>query len=109
MVYTEWLRIRAALKWTAIVLGFLLVVCGIARLAMMRYDAMGFVHSIQNDPGSRTSTTTLADGTKRTVVVNDQKRVSITIDDRGYDGERIDVIDESPTSDKHESLSMGSI
>jgi hypothetical protein len=109
MIYTEWLRVRGALKWTAIVLGILLVLCGIARLATFRYDAMGFVHGIANERDSKSTTTTLADGTKRTVIVNAREQILVTIDDRGYDGQHIDIIERKSHSAEHDNLNFGSL
>ena len=93
MLYTEWLRVRGTLKWIAIVLGILVLICGIARIATFRYDAMAFIHGVQSEPDSKTTVTTLPDGTKRTVIVNDRKQIHATIDDHGYDGEHIDVVE----------------
>ncbi len=86
MLYTEWLRVRGTLKWIAIVLGILLVVCGIVRIATLRLDGVGYIHDLQSQPDTKTSVTTLSDGVKRTTIVNDREKASVTIDDRGYDG-----------------------
>jgi hypothetical protein len=107
MLYVEWLRVRGALKWVAIGLGIMLVFCGIARIATFRYDAMGLVHHIQAEPDSVTTATTLADGTKRTIIENAREKIHVTIDDHGYDGERV-VINQPPHSDSGTML-MGSI
>jgi hypothetical protein len=109
MLYTEWLRVRGALKWVAIGLGILLLICGIARLATFRYDAMGFVHHIQSDPDSKTTVATLADGTKRTLIVNDRKQIRVTIDDRGYDGQHIDILERKSHRADSSTLLVGSV
>jgi hypothetical protein len=109
MLYTEWLRVRGTLKWISIVLGVLVLLCGIARVATLRYDATGFIHGLQNEPDSKVTVTTLPDGTKRTVIVNDRKRVRATIDDHGYDGQHIDVIDRNPGHANSMHMMMGSL
>jgi hypothetical protein len=109
MLYTEWLRVRGTLKWISIVLGIVVLLCGIARVATLRYDATGFVHGLQNEPDSKVTVTTLPDGTKRTVIVNDRKQVRATIDDHGYDGQHIDVIDRKPDHENSMHMMMGSV
>jgi uncharacterized membrane protein YjfL (UPF0719 family) len=109
MLYTEWLRVRGTLKWISIVLGVLLVFCGIARVATFRYDVTGFVNGIKNAPGSKTTVTTLADGTKRTIIVNDREQITVTMDDRGYDGQRIDIVEPRQHHGDSENMLVGSI
>jgi hypothetical protein len=109
MLYTEWLRVRGTLKWIGIVLGILLVVCVIARVATLRYDSLVFIHGLQSDPNSKVSVTTLADGTKRTVIVNDREQIRATIDDRGYDGEHIDILEPKSRHGDSANMLMGSI
>lgn len=109
MLYTEWLRVRGALKWISIVLGILLLVCGIARVATFRYDVTGFVNGIRNAPGSKTTVTTLADGTKRTIIVNEREQTTVTLDDRGYDGQHIDIVQPKQHHGDSENMLVGSI
>jgi hypothetical protein len=109
MLYTEWLRVRGTLKWISIVLGILLLFCVIARVATLRYDATAFIHGLQTEPDSKVTVTTLPDGTKRTLIVNDREQIRATIDDRGYDGQRIDVIDRKPHHDASVNMMMGSV
>jgi hypothetical protein len=109
MLYTEWLRVRGALKWISIVLGVLLLFCAIARVATLRYDATVFIHDLQSEPDSTVTQTTLADGTKRTVIVNDREKIRATIDDHGYDGQRIDVIDRKTGHANSMHMLMGSV
>ena len=109
MLYTEWLRVRGTLKWISIVLGILLLFCVIARVATLRYDATAFIHGLQTEPDSKVTVTTLPDGTKRTLIVNDREQIRATIDDRGYDGQRIDVIDRKPHHDDSVNMMMGSV
>ncbi|HTA38030.1 MAG TPA: hypothetical protein VK760_03080 [Candidatus Acidoferrales bacterium] len=107
MLYTEWLRVRGALKWIGIVLGVLIVVCGIARVVMLRYDGTSFVRDLQNEPDSKVAVTTLSNGVKRTTIVNDREQVQATIDDRGYDGEHIVVVDRKANSGNSTRMLMG--
>jgi hypothetical protein len=109
MLYTEWLRVRGTLKWIAIVLGILVLICGIARIATFRYDAMAFIHGVQSEPDSKTTVTTLPDGTKRTVIVNDRKQIHATIDDHGYDGEHIDVVERKAHHGDSANMMIGSV
>jgi hypothetical protein len=108
MTFTEWLRVRGLLKWVCVILTAFLLIAGVARLALLRIDPMSFVSDVQHDPGSKTSTTTLPDGTKRTIVVNDRKQVRITIDDHGYDGERVDIVRAKPDDDQ-QNFSFGTL
>jgi hypothetical protein len=109
MIYTEWLRVRGALKWTIVALGIVLVLAGIARLATFRYDATHIVADLQNDSDSKVSSVVLPDGTKRTIIVNDRRQIRATVDDRGYDGQHIDIIDRSSKGEKYDSLNAGAI
>jgi hypothetical protein len=109
MIYTELLRIRNAMKWTAIVLGVILAIAGVARLATLRLDALSFVQHVQHEPDSKVSTVTLPDGTKRTTIVNDREQTSVTIDDRGYDGEHIVVLERASHHAKDEMVNAGTI
>jgi hypothetical protein len=109
VLYTEWLRVRGTLKWIGIVLGILLLFCVIARVATVRYDVAGFVNGIRNAPGSKTTVTTLADGTKRTIIVNDREQTTVTMDDRGYDGQRIDIVQPKRHHGDSENMLVGSI
>ncbi|HTU82364.1 MAG TPA: hypothetical protein VMF61_09550 [Candidatus Acidoferrales bacterium] len=104
MTYVEWLRVGRCLKWTAIAL--------VACVALVLYARFGFANLITHEPTyleihgmsfkqfERTAQTThsvLADGTKRTVFSNVRQGVSVTVDDRGYWGQRVTVVDRDPT------------
>jgi hypothetical protein len=112
MTYVEWLRVRAALKWTAIVLGALLVLEIALRLVLVATghdDALAFVHGMQTDPGSHVVTTTLPDGTQRTTIDNAKHDVNVVIDDNGYSGKRITITSLHGDSDTPKSVTMGSV
>lgn len=113
MTYVESLRVRTALKWTAIVLGALLVLELLLRLAVGVFDkndALTFVHVMQDNPNSHVVRTTLADGTHRTTVDNPKDGVHIVVDDNGYAGKHITIV-ESPSSKSHgpKSVVLGSL
>ncbi len=111
MTYVEWLRVRGALKWTVIVLAALFV-CGIGvRLYMFsRGDAMAYVYGIEHKSGSKVTQSVLPDGTKRTVIDDPVDSVNVTIDDAGYAGKHIEILDRSHRSDEAaKSVVMGSM
>ncbi len=111
MTYVEWLRVRGALKWTVIVLAALFV-CGIGvRLYMFsRGDAMAYVYGIEHKSGSKVTQSVLPDGTKRTVIDDPVDSVNVTIDDAGYAGKHIEILDRSHKSDEAaKSVVMGSM
>lgn len=114
MTYVEWLRVRGALKWTAYVLGFVfLCAVGLRIYAFAKGDnMMAYVSGIQNDPGSKVSQSVLPDGTKQTVIVDKTGKTNITIDDHGYAGVHIVIVDHSKShdaeaSEKRHNVSMG--
>jgi hypothetical protein len=114
MTYVEWLRVRAVLKCTAIVLVvlvLLLVVFRIWLLSMGSHDALSFVHGVEIDKNSHVIHATLPGGSSRTIVDNTKDHVHIVIDDFGYQGKRIQIFDSSPhgTSHRHEMVSMGDL
>jgi hypothetical protein len=116
MTYVEWLRVRGALKWTAYVLGVLfLCAIGLRIYAFAKGDnMMAYVSGIQDDPGSKVSHSVLPDGTKETVIVDKTGKTNITIDDHGYAGVHIVIVDHSKSHDaeateKRHNVSMGEV
>ncbi len=112
MTYVEWLRVRTAFKWTAIVLGVLVLIEIVLRLVMLtagRSDALAFVHGMETDPGSHVVTTTLPDGTRRTTVDNAKGNVHIVIDDSGYRGKHITIVSPHDQSEGPKTVTMGSL
>lgn len=114
MTYVEWLRVRTALKWTAIVFGVLLILALAIRLTMAAFgkdDALAFVHGVQGDPNSHVVKTTLADGTQRTTIDNPKEGVHIVIDDGGYAGKHITITESSSSQGSHgpKTVVMGSL
>ncbi|HKU81805.1 MAG TPA: hypothetical protein VJP76_06505 [Candidatus Tumulicola sp.] len=104
MTYVEWLRVRIAVKWTAIILGALLVLALAVRLLMAGFgkdDALAFVRGMQDNPNSRVVKTVLADGTKRTTIDNAKDGVHVVIDDNGYAGKHITITESSGHAESH--------
>jgi hypothetical protein len=112
MTYVEWLRVRGAIKWMAIVLGVLFVcVIGLRLYAFGKGgDIMTYVSSIQDDPSSKVTQSVMPDGTKHTVIVDKTGKTNITIDDHGYAGVHIEIVDRSKSQvSKHKTVSIGSM
>lgn len=114
MIYVEWLRVRAALKWTAIVLGAFVVIALVLRvvlLTMGKDDALSFVHGVENDANSHIVRSTLSDGTNRMTIDNPKEDVHIVIDDHGYQGKRIQIFESSAHAGGHapKTVTMGSL
>lgn len=96
MTYVEWLRVWRVLKVTAIVLAaleLLLIVVRISLLAIGPHDGLSFVHGVELEPGSQVTHVTLADGTARTVIDNAKDGVHVVVDDRGYLGKRVQIVE----------------
>ncbi|HEY1656583.1 MAG TPA: ABC transporter permease [Candidatus Tumulicola sp.] len=114
MTYVEWLRVRAALKWTAIVLGAIVLLILILRIVLLaggKDDALAFVHGVETDANSHVVRSTLPDGTRRTTIDNAKDSVHITIDDSGYQGKRITISETSSHPGEHapKNIVMGSL
>ncbi|MGA8534884.1 MAG: hypothetical protein WB615_12320 [Candidatus Tumulicola sp.] len=114
MTYVEWLRVRGVLKWSAIVLlvlEALLVVLRISLLAVGSNDALSFVHGVEVNRDSNVTHATLPDGTSRTIIDNRKQNVHIVIDDGGYQGKRIQIVETSSHAShhSHKTISMGDI
>jgi hypothetical protein len=112
MTYVEWLRVWRVLKVTAIVLvvlEVLLLSLRISLLAFGPHSPMSFIHGIEVDPGSHVTHTAIPGGT-RTVIDNAKEDVHIVIDDRGYLGKRIQIVESKERASNHpESVAMGDI
>jgi hypothetical protein len=113
VTYTEWLRVRGCLKWTAIVLvvGIALVLFGRFTYLDIRPNSPGFSHIYIDDrqlpqfeQTSKQTQTTLADGTKRTVINNARLGIRITIDDRGYWGKHVEIFERKAPAGVHANV-----
>jgi hypothetical protein len=111
MTYVEWLRVRGALKWTAIVLGVLFLCAAGVRIYMFsKGDMLSYVTGLENDATSKVTRSVLPDGTKHIDVLDKTGQVHITIDDHGYAGEHIEIVDHSKSAaSHHKDVTMGSL
>lgn len=113
MGYVEWLRVRGCLKWVAIVLGVLLLVGVIVRVAMVGHqDYLSWAFNLKSDPGAKVNETTLPDGTRRVAIDDPAKQVRVVVFDRGWQGKRIEIYDYSErgsSETKNVHLVMGSV
>jgi hypothetical protein len=114
MTFVEWLRVRGVLKWTAIVLvalEALLVVLRISLLSLGSNDALSFVHGVETNQTSRVTHATLPDGSSRTVIDNAKEGVHVVVDDRGYQGKRIQIFESSAHAlhHLHKTIAMGDL
>jgi hypothetical protein len=119
VTYTEWLRVRGCLKWTAIVLvvGIGLVLFGRFTYLDVRPNAPGFSGIYIDDKelpevehSSRQTQMTLADGTKRTVIDNARLGIRLTIDDRGYWGKHVEIFERKAPAGVHANvMNLGDI
>lgn len=113
MGYVEWLRVRGCLKWVAIVLGVLLLVGVIVRVALIgRQDYLSWAFNLKSDPGAKVTETTLPDGTRRVAIDDPAKSVRVVVFDRGWQGKRIEIYDYSEHGSsemKNVHLVMGSV
>jgi hypothetical protein len=105
MNYVEWLRVRNCLRIVIVILGILLVLAVILRVSLARYTSPeAWIAHMAMEHDTRESHVTLPDGTKRMVLDNPQERTRIIVDDRGYLGRHI-VIIEPPDRAQHEEHS----
>jgi|SRR5579862_1919024 len=113
MLYVEWLRVRGAIKWTAIVLGALFLIAAVVRIAIIgKQDYLAWAFNLKADPGAKVSDTLLPDGTHHITIDDPAKKIRVVIDDRGYSGKHMEVYDYSghSTSEmEHSVVSMGSV
>jgi hypothetical protein len=111
MTYVEWLRVRGALKWTAIVLVAFFVVIAIGRVWAFGLggDALTHIARLQADPSSRVTETTAPDGARRTIIDDPRERVHVTIDDHGWGRKHIEILDRSSHDHSKETIIAGSI
>jgi len=112
MTYVEWLRVRNVLRVTAIVLGVVIAILLIARIAFSRElgndDAI--IAHVQMAPGSTVRHVTLPDGTPRTIIDDPNEQTHVTIDNLGYGGRHIVIVEPHKRADHHnETVSVGSV
>jgi energy-converting hydrogenase Eha subunit A len=104
MRYVEWLRVGRCLKYSALVLGVLLVLIVAVEYSFLSgptstlseveiHTSSGDITAREFARGATTTSSTLADGTKRTTVLNSNLGVRATIDDHGYWGKHIEIFE----------------
>lgn len=114
MTYVEWQRVWRTLKIAAIVLivlEILLLVLRISLLAVGPKNSLSFAHGIEMQPGSRVTHSLVQGGVTRTVIDNASEGVRIVIDDRGYQGKHIEIVESAARSSRHplETYAMGDL
>src|ERR1700678_1684321 len=94
MNYVEWLRVRNALRLTAICLGVSIVICLIVRISVAAQ--FGSNQDIVNRLGNEEDTVTthsVVDGFARTTLINEREHTVVVIEDQA-DGSKIKKITE---------------
>jgi hypothetical protein len=113
MNYVEWLRVRNVLKWTAIVFVALLVVLVVVRIAVRKSfsDPMAYVHSIEDRKSAQVTHSVLPDGKNLVTIVDASDGTRVEVEDSGYQGKRITIIQRSshPSSHPPTDVGVGSI
>src|SRR5580658_5105636 len=107
MNYVEWLRVRNALRVTAICLGVSIVICLIVRIAIAAQFGSG--SSIVNRLGGEKDTVTthsVVDGYNRTTLTNAHEHTTVVIEDQP-DGSKIVQITEPGHSIHEHSVHVG--
>ncbi|HTA38029.1 MAG TPA: ABC transporter permease, partial [Candidatus Acidoferrales bacterium] len=83
---------------------------GIRIYMFSKGDMLSYVSGIENDPTSKVTHSVLPDGTQRTVMENQSGTAHITIDDHGYAGKHIEILDTTKSEEsKEKNVSMGSM
>jgi hypothetical protein len=112
MNYVEWLRVRNCLRIVIVILGILLILAVILRISLARYASPeAWIAHMAMEHGTSESHVTLPDGTKRMVLDNPQEQTRIVVDDRGYLGRHIVIIEPSSRAQHKEraNVDIGSI
>ncbi len=111
MTYVEWLRVRGALKWIAIVLLAFFVVTAIGRVWAFGLGGgpLTRIARLQADPSSRVTETTAPDGARRTVIDDPKERVHVTIDEYGWARKHIEIFDRSSRDHSKETIVAGTV
>jgi hypothetical protein len=111
MNYVEWLRVRNALRATAICLGVAIVICLIVRISIAAQ--FGSSHDIVNRLGLEKDTVTthsVVDGLARTTMTNAREHTTVVIEDQA-DGSKVIQITEPSHSNsgRSEVVRMGPV
>ena len=100
MAYVEWLRVRSALKWTAVVLGVLLAIALVIRVAAggAQHSLMTTMLEHSHDHDSKVSDVIQPDGSRVVTIDNARKQTHVKIVDRGWNGMHVELYEPHPTS-----------
>ena len=111
MPYVEWLRVRGALKWIAIVLAAFFVLTAICRVWAFGFggDAIAHIARMEADPSSHVTVSTAPDGARRTVIEDTRERVHVVIDDYGWGRKHIEILDRSSRDHSKETVVAGNV
>lgn len=111
MFYVEWLRVRNCLRGFAIVLGVLLLIACIVRIALGAEIARteSWVVSESNKPGARVTHVRQSDGSERTTIDDPSDGTHIVIIDRGWNGKSITISGPGVQSSDTHGVQIGSL
>jgi hypothetical protein len=111
MPYVEWLRVRGALKWIAIVLAAFFVLTAICRVWAFGFggDAIAHIARMEADPSSHVTVSTAPDGARRTVIEDTRERVHVVVDDYGWGRKHIEILDRSSRDHSKETVVAGNV
>jgi hypothetical protein len=110
MTYVEFLRVRGMLKVLAIVFAALFVLAIGGRIYMFsRGDINHYISGVKDEPGTTVVQSVLPDGTKRTVIDTKNGKTHITVDDAGYAGTHIEILNPDKRDAIEKSFGMGSV
>ncbi|HEY8313365.1 MAG TPA: hypothetical protein VIG51_04250 [Candidatus Baltobacteraceae bacterium] len=113
MYYVELLRIIRGLRVVGIILGIIFLIAIVFRLIFLQGGSPdSWVRHAQLSPGAHVTTRHLANGLTRTIVDDPADRTHVVVDDRGYSGKHITIIEPSDVAqsqNRHGVISMGSM
>jgi hypothetical protein len=107
MTYVEWLRVRRVLKGAAITLGVLFLLALVLRLVAAQIEPQSaFIAQLSAEPGTKSVSTVLPDGTKRQVMDNASEGVHIVIDDHGNGNKDVTITKPRGSAHSEDSVHM---
>ncbi len=110
MNYVEWLRVRNALRVTAICLGVLIVICVIVRISVAaQFGDRSIVDRLGREKDT-VVTHAVVDGYNRTTMINAPEHTTVVIEDQPDGGKIIQITEPSHSShDRSESVEVGPV
>jgi hypothetical protein len=113
MNYVEVLRVLRGLRVVAIILGLVVLAAIVLRIILASAASPeALVSRAQFATGARVTTTHLADGTVRTKIFDPSDGTRVTMDDRGYYGKHIVIVEPTTVArdqHRHGTFSIGSM